>query len=70
MDQVELSMLVDIGLKFYAVPSRPTGVTLRSMSLVIDFNRFSGKAQVRRATLSCDSSYFSSPEPNAHKVSL
>ena len=58
MDQVELSMLVDIGLKFYAVPSRPTGVTLRSMSLVIDFNRFSGKAQVRRATLSCDSSYY------------
>ena len=49
MDQVELSMLVDIGLKFYTVPSRPTGVTLRSMSLVIDFNRFSGKAQVRRA---------------------
>ena len=49
MDQVELSMLVDIGLKFYAVPSRPTCVTLRSMSLVIDFNRFSGKAQVRRA---------------------
>ena len=36
MDQVELSMLVDIGLKFYAVPSRPTCVTLRSMSLVID----------------------------------
>ena len=33
MDQVELSMLVDIGLKFYAVPSQPT---LRSMSLVID----------------------------------
>ena len=27
------------------------------MSLVIDFNRFRGKAQVRRATLSCDSSY-------------
>ena len=57
MDQVELSKLVDIGLKFYAVPSRPTLVTLRSMSLVIDFNRFCGKAQVRRATLSCDSSY-------------
>ena len=29
-------MLVDIGLKFYAVPSRPTCVTLKSMSLVID----------------------------------
>ena len=28
------------------------------MSWVIDFNRFSGKAQVRRATLSCDSSYY------------
>ena len=27
------------------------------MSLAIDFNRFCGKAQVRRATLSCDSSY-------------
>ena len=24
---------------------------------VIDFDKFSGKAQVRRATLSCDSSY-------------
>ena len=35
-------------------------MTLRSMSWVIDFNRFSGKAQVRRATLSCDSSYFRS----------
>ena len=49
-----LCMFVDIGLKFYAVPSR---VTLRSRSWVIDFDRFSGKAQVRRATLSCDSSY-------------
>ena len=29
----------------------------RSRSRVIDFNKFSGKAQVRRATLSCDSSY-------------
>ena len=37
-------MFVDIGLKFYAVPSR---VTSRSRSLVIDFDRFSGKAQVR-----------------------
>ena len=36
MDQVELSMLVDIGLKFYAVPSQPTSVTMRSMSLVVD----------------------------------
>ena len=25
---------------------------------MIDFNRFGDKAQVRRATLSCDSSYF------------
>ena len=25
--------------------------------MVIDFDKFSGKAQVRRATLSCDSSY-------------
>ena len=32
-------------------------MTLRSRSWVIDFNRCSGKAQVRRATLSCDSSY-------------
>ena len=36
MDQVELSMLVDIGLKFYAVPSQPTLVTMRSMSLVVE----------------------------------
>ena len=28
--------------------------------MVIDFDRFSGKAQVRRDTLSCDSSYFRS----------
>ena len=48
-------MFVDICLKFYAVPSQ---VTLRPRSWVIDFDRFSGKAQVRRATLSCDSSYF------------
>ena len=33
-------------------------MTLRSRSWVIDFNRCSGKAQVRRATLSCDSSYY------------
>ena len=32
-------------------------VTLTSRSWVIDFDRFGGKAQVRRATLSCDSSY-------------
>ena len=51
-----LCMFVDIGLKFYAVPSR---VTLRSRSWVINFDRFSGKAQVRQATLSCDSSYVS-----------
>ena len=53
-------MLVDtcIGLKFYAVPSLPPWEALRSRSWVIDFNRFSDKAQVRRATLSCDSSYF------------
>ena len=50
-----LCMFVDIGLKFYAVSSR---VTLRSRSWVINFDSFSGKAQVRRATLSCDSSYF------------
>ena len=52
------SMLIDIGLKFYAVPSQPTCVTLTSRSWVIDFDRFSGKAQVRRAMLSCDSSYY------------
>ena len=33
-------------------------MTLRSRSWVIDFNRCSGKAQGRRATLSCDSSYY------------
>ena len=33
-------------------------MTLRSRSWFIDFNRCSDKAQVRRATLSCDSSYF------------
>ena len=32
-------------------------MTLRSRSWVIDFDKFSGKAQVRQATLSCDSSY-------------
>ena len=32
-------------------------MTLRSRSWVIGFNRCSGIAQVRRATLSCDSSY-------------
>ena len=36
---------------------RPTWATLRSRSWVIDFDKFSGKAQVRWATLSCDSSY-------------
>ena len=50
MDQVDFCMLVGIGLKFYAVP-------LWLVSWVIDFNRFSGKAQVRRARLSCDNSY-------------
>ena len=47
-------MFVDIGLKFNAVPSQPTWVTLRSRSCAIDFDRFSGKAHVRRAMLSCD----------------
>ena len=42
-----LCMLVDIGLKFYAVPSRLTWVTLRLRSWVIDFNICSGKVQVR-----------------------
>ena len=37
--------------------NNPPWVTLRSRSWVIDFDKFSGKAQVRRATLSCDSSY-------------
>ena len=49
-----LCMFVDIGLKFYAVPLRET---LRSRSWVINFDRLSGKAQVRRATLSRDSSF-------------
>ena len=47
-----LCMVVDIGLKFYAEPSRPNRVTLRSRSWVIYFDRFSVKSQVRRATLS------------------
>ena len=47
-------MLVDIGLKFYAVPSHPSDLEVKVMG---QFNRFSGKAQVRRATLPCDSSY-------------
>ena len=44
-------MLVDTctGLKLYHHGKR---------SWVIDFNRFSGKALVRRAMLSCDSSYY------------
>ena len=33
-------------------------MTLTSRSWDIDFNRFSGKSQVRRATLSGDSSYW------------
>ena len=55
MDQVELSMLVDIGLKFYAVPCITTN--LSDIEVNVFGHRFSGKAQVRRATLSCDSSY-------------
>ena len=52
MDQVELSLLVDIGLKFYAVPSRPTCQSDIEVNLFGHrFNRFSGKAQVRRAVL-------------------
>ena len=39
------------------------------MSLVIDFNRFSGKAQVRRATLSCDSSYLQKATDLNYKLS-
>ena len=52
MDQVELSMLVDIGLKFYAVTTHLSDIEVKVFG-----HRFSGKAQVRRATLSCDSSY-------------
>ena len=48
-------MLVDSCLKFYAEPTSPTWVALRSRSCFIDFN--SCKAQVRRATLSYDISY-------------
>ena len=33
-------MLVDIGMKFYAVPSIPTCLTLRSRAWVIDLNGF------------------------------
>ena len=59
MDQVELSMLVDIGLKFYAVPCITTNLSDIEVNVFGHrFNRFSGKAQVRRATLSCDSSYY------------
>ena len=58
MDQVENSMLVDIGLKFYAVPCITTHLSDIEVNVFGHrFNRFSGKAQVRRATLSCDSSY-------------
>ena len=57
MDQVELSMLVDIGLKFYAVTTHLSDIEVKVFGH--RFNRFSGKAQVRRATLSCDSSYYS-----------
>ena len=53
-------MFVDIGLKFYAFTTHLSD-TLRSRSWVIDFDKFSGKAQVRRATLSCDSSYYRRP---------
>ena len=56
MDQVELSMLVDIGLKFYAVTTHLSDIEVKVFGH--RFNRFSGKAQVRRATLSCDSSYY------------
>ena len=52
MDQVVLSMLVDIGLKYHD----PSDVEVNVFGH--RFNRFSGKAQGRRATLSCDSSYY------------
>ena len=55
MDQVELSMLVDIGLKFYAVT---IATHLSDNEVNVFGRRFSDKAQVRRATLSCDSSYY------------
>ena len=60
MDQVETLHVCGYWseMKFYAVPSQPTSATLRSRSWDIDFDKFSGKAQVRRATLSWDSSYF------------
>ena len=48
-------MLVDIGLKFYAVTTHLSDIEVKVFGH--RFNRFSGKAQVRRATLSCDSSY-------------
>ena len=47
-------MFVDIGLKFYAFTTHLSDLEVK----VIDFDKFSGKAQVRRATQSCDSSYF------------
>ena len=53
MDQFDTLLSVDIGLKFYALPSHPSDLEVK-----VNFNRFSGKAQVGRATLSCDSSYY------------
>ena len=49
-------MFVDIGLKFYAFTTHLSDLDVKVMGH-IDFDTFSGKAQVRRATLSCDSSY-------------
>ena len=46
-------MFVDIGLKFYAFTTHLSDLEVK----VIDFDKFSGKAQVRRASLSCDISY-------------
>ena len=45
-------MLVDICLTFYAVPH------LSDLKVNVMGHRFSGKAQAKRATLSCDSSYY------------
>ena len=55
MDQVDtlhVSRYWSEILCFYDPPEQT-----RSRSWVIDFDKFSGKAQVRRATLSCDSSF-------------
>ena len=53
MDQVDT---LHVGLKFYAFTTHLLS-DLEVKVMGHRFDKFSGKAQVRRATLSCDSSY-------------